>query len=191
MLNAANTAVAKSKVCPIFLSSDITQDMLALALSLTIQRYGYIALTNGNVAIVDPEDYERFCGYTYHLSVEGYVVRWIAGGRRALLHREIMKAPDDMEIDHRDGNRSDNRKINLRICTSLENSWNVGLRSNNTSGYTGVYWVNADTWTAEIMVRGERIRLGRFREKESAARVRRASELLYYGAYAPKREGCA
>jgi hypothetical protein len=45
-------------------------------------------------------------------------------GKRLHLHRFIMNCPDDMVIDHINGNSLDNRKENLRICTQQINTCN-------------------------------------------------------------------
>ena len=43
-------------------------------------------------------------------------------------------------VDHRVGNKTNNRFDNLRLDTESENQRNKGMQSNNTSGITGVYW---------------------------------------------------
>lgn len=45
-------------------------------------------------------------------------------GKRLHLHRFIMNCPNDMVIDHINGNNLDNRKNNLRICTQSINCLN-------------------------------------------------------------------
>lgn len=46
------------------------------------------------------------------------------------------------EIDHANGDRSDNRWENIRNVTRTENARNNAMRSDNTSGVTGVVWHN-------------------------------------------------
>lgn len=44
----------------------------------------------------------------------------------------------ELYIDHKDGDKSNNRISNLRLATSSENNYNIGVKSNNTSGHRGV-----------------------------------------------------
>lgn len=73
------------------------------------------------------------------------------------------------EIDHINGNRDDNRVINLREATRSENQQNVGKRSDNSSGFTGVSW-NAKTksWKAQIAVNKKKIHIGLFSDPSTA-----------------------
>ena len=69
-----------------------------------------------------------------------------------------------MEIDHVNGNPSDNRISNLRLVSRRTNSHNThGPRHNSASGYEGVYWYKAySKWTAQIKVDGVNVFLGYF-----------------------------
>lgn len=53
------------------------------------------------------------------------------------LHTGIL-IPDDVQIDHINNVKDDNRIINLRLCTNDENSKKKCLRKDNTTGYRGV-----------------------------------------------------
>lgn len=93
--------------------------------------------------------------------------------REYLLHRLIWMMQHgewpDGEIDHINRIRTDNRISNLRICTNAENKQNLSLRSNNTSGYTGVsYWKAMGKWRADITVNHKIKHLGRFDTPEEA-----------------------
>lgn len=73
------------------------------------------------------------------------------------------------QIDHRNRIRDDNRWKNLREATSGENKQNLGTRSNNTSGCTGVSWEKrTKKWAGYINVDGRRFNLGRFSDVEEA-----------------------
>lgn len=75
-------------------------------------------------------------GY-YTLSPRGYVHRLIW----QLLNGPI---PEGMEIDHINGNRSDNRIQNLRLVTRTVNCHNIGKTYRNTSGAVGVILVTCN-----------------------------------------------
>lgn len=74
------------------------------------------------------------------------------------------------QIDHINGNRSDNRIINLRPANNGENSRNSTLSRNNTSGRKGVYYCKkTNKWRARIEANGVKHNLGRFKRLEDAA----------------------
>nr|WP_263441032.1 HNH endonuclease [Klebsiella michiganensis] len=92
--------------------------------------------------------------------------------------------PHDV-VDHIDGNKLNCTRSNLRICTQADNTKNVGLRSDNSSGIPGVYWVSTRLkWAAQISVDGRTVSLGRFDEIADAINARRKAEDLYYGEFA-------
>lgn len=71
-------------------------------------------------------------------------------------------------VDHRNGDTSDNRLLNLREATQAENTQNVlGARSDNSNGYRGVSR-NHERWMAAIIVNGKRRYLGTFDTPEEA-----------------------
>ncbi len=70
----------------------------------------------------------------------------------------------DKQIDHINGNRSDNRIANLRDVSRSANSQNLRkAKSNNKIGLLGVSWGKRNKkWTALIFVNGKKISLGYF-----------------------------
>src|SRR5690606_27109627 len=89
-------------------------------------------------------------------------------------------------IDHRDGDRLNNRIDNLRACTNQENSWNSKKPSNNTSGIVGVTWnKNANRWKAQCNDHnGKRTYLGYFTNKHEAGEAVRKFCLEHHGEFA-------
>lgn len=70
------------------------------------------------------------------------------------------KWPAD-QIDHINGNKSDNRLCNLREASTTENMWNVGKQSHNTSGLKAVSWHEArQNWRATMKIAGAHKHLG-------------------------------
>lgn len=125
----------------------------------------YIQLTKGEFAIVDYDDFQYLSEFNWCLDNRGYAVRRRSrklGACPILMHRAIMNPPNHRVVDHINGNKLDNRRSNLRICTSQVNAWNRhNLAKNNTSGHTGVFWNPANrNWRAVIVVNGKSIYLG-------------------------------
>ena len=82
------------------------------------------------------------------------------------------------QIDHIDGNPSNNRASNLRVASQSENMRNRKTPRTNTSGVIGVSWHKASLkWRATIMVSGIRLSLGYFERLEDAAASRKAAEI--------------
>ena len=114
---------------------------------------------------VDDSDFEELNKHKWHWS-RGYAVRRrpkVDGGGTVRMHRVILNTPEGMETDHKYGDKLDNQRANIRICTKAQNTHNTGTRKDNTSGYKGVYWNNGrKKWQAQITVDGKLIGLGRF-----------------------------
>ncbi|MEO9574127.1 MAG: HNH endonuclease [Tateyamaria sp.] len=84
------------------------------------------------------------------------------------------------EVDYANGNRADNRLMNLRPSDRSANMRNTRRRSNNTSGTTGVYLHKLTRkWRATIRVDGKNLHLGHFDRLEDAAAARKAAEIKY------------
>jgi hypothetical protein len=93
-----------------------------------------------------------------------------------LVHR---RWPAD-QLDHIDGNQTNNRIANLREVSSTENGRNQKLPRNNTSRVVGVTWYKPlAKWVAYITVNGRTIHLGYYRYKTSAIVARRKAERKY------------
>lgn len=147
-----------------------------------------IELTQGMVALVDDDDYDRLmaCG-SWHYG-QGYARReFRANGKRkgVLMHRFIVGEPDGLIIDHIDGDPLNNQRANLRLCTHSQNVRNQkSPHSNSKSGVKGVYWsVARGKWQADIRVNGKTIHLGRFTELLEAAEAYNAASAKYHGEF--------
>lgn len=79
----------------------------------------------------------------------------------------------DVEIDHINHIRTDNRISNLRLVSRQENACNQSMSSRNTSGVTGVTWYPpTKRWQAKIQVSGVTHHLGYFLSIDAAAAAR-------------------
>lgn len=76
-------------------------------------------------------------------------------------------------IDHIDRDKTNNKIENLRIVSDAINSRNTRKYSNNTSGYTGVYFHKAKRhWRARVRHDGKLIHIGSFPTAEQANSAR-------------------
>ncbi len=141
-----------------------------------------IPLTQGYWTIVDEEDFLKLMEHKWCVSVYGYAVRKQKGEKRIIwMHRVINNTPQDLETDHINRNRLDNRKSNLRTCTTRENQLNKGISKRNTSGVNGVCWYKRDKrWVARVWVKRKTIKLGYFHTLEEAKKARLQGEKQYY-----------
>jgi hypothetical protein len=88
--------------------------------------------------------------------------------------------------DHIDRNELNNRKNNLRPCTRSQNQMNQSIRSDNTSGVTGVSLRNDGYWEALLVVDGVKKFRKAFQNKDDAIRARLNAEVKYFGDFAPQ-----
>lgn len=140
-------------------------------------------------AFVDEEDFEKLNKYNWHISSNGYAVHFKTSGRKYLgilrMHREIINAPSDKFVDHINGDKLDNRKINLRLATNSQNQANAKMWSTNKSGYRGVSFHNwSKKWIAGIKIMGKSINLGYFDKPINAARAFDKAAIFYRGEFA-------
>ena len=97
-------------------------------------------------------------------------------GQRVFAHRVAWKwwsGEDAGEIDHINGEKTDNRIANLRSVTRIENSRNQRLRASNKTGVSGVFWVEEKGFY-QVTCAGRNF--GRFTRKSDAIAARRAAE---------------
>jgi hypothetical protein len=109
-------------------------------------------------------------------------------GPRADMHRLIIGVADShLWVDHIDGNGLNNRRHNLRIAVGGQNqAHRIRLQDRNTSGYAGVRKAaKSERWEAFIRWEGHRYFLGAYVDKQKAAEVRRAAEVMLFGEFAP------
>jgi len=115
------------------------------------------------------------------LTSDGYI-RIRISGKEYRAHRLAFlymtgKFPVD-KVDHKNRIRTDNRWDNIIEVTSLENSKNRNINTNNTSGVTGIYR-SSNKWRVRIMVNGETIPLGCFEDFADANIARIEAEMKY------------
>lgn len=133
-----------------------------------------IKATNGPHILVDRDVYDWAHWINWHVTGHGYAVVHLPGtgkrGKKVYLHQLLLPKETGLEIDHINRNRLDNRRRNLRYATKSENIHNARLKSNNRSGFKGVYWdQQTGRWRAQIKINGKTHTLGRFLNSHEAA----------------------
>lgn len=87
---------------------------------------------------------------------------------------------DIRDIDHINGDKSDNRIANLREVPRIENARNVSLYKSNKSGVPGVMWeASHQAWAVKINYDGRQRRVGRFKLFDDAVAARKAAEIKH------------
>lgn len=139
----------------------------------------------GNV-LVDRQDV-RFVMRKVNVNENGYAtISW--KGKTKSLARVIMGFPSGMVVDHINHNRLDNRRANLRVCTSQQNACNNSGRKNKRhTKYKGVYYLEKAPnckWLAYTRCKGKRINFGQFRTEQEAAIAYNVGAQSLFGEFA-------
>ncbi|MDG9858223.1 AP2 domain-containing protein [Pseudomonas nitroreducens] len=152
-----------------------------------------IEASGGQQIIVDDDDFDSLEKFNWRIIGKGYAARNVApenpseGRIVAYMHREILglQKGDSRVVDHVNGNPLDNRRCNLRVCTTSQNGMNRGPAAHNKSGFKGVFWDRRRSkWTAYIRVDGRQKYLGLFATPEMAHQAYSAAALEFHGAFA-------
>lgn len=148
----------------------------------------FIELTKGKTTTVDDEDYNYLNSFNWHYST-GYAMRQPPRkkGKRTpiLMHREITNCPKEKEVDHINGDKLDNRKKNLRICTRSNNGKNQSIQNRQKSSiYKGVSLIKSTLkWRASIKINGKQFNLGHFHTEKDAAIAYNNAAIKYFKEY--------
>ena len=92
-------------------------------------KHGYYvaSFASGGDFLFDEIDLPLIRAHTWHLGKRGYPATHI-GGRTVVLHRLLFPDAQEYEIDHINGDKLDNRRRNLRLCTHQQNAFNQKRR---------------------------------------------------------------
>lgn len=149
--------------------------------------YGVGYTNKGEEFWFDLDDYNKIKDYCWRKRKDGMFDAKTKSNtenqnKRILLHKKIIET--NLQIDHIEHNRYDNRKSKLRIVDNSKNQMNKGLQKNNKSGRKGVIWHSRDSiWEAYITIDLKQMYLGRFVYFDDAVRARKDAELKYFGEY--------
>lgn len=136
--------------------------------------YREIPLTQGQVALISACDYEIIAPYSWIAYFERHAKSYYAytkiGHKRVFMHNAIMPPPEGFQVDHWDHDTLNNRRENLRFGNKFQQAQNRRKRSDNTSGYKGVFWFKGPRkWGVITALNGQRKYLGLYPTKEDAA----------------------
>ncbi len=94
--------------------------------------------------VIDTEDVPKIKEHKWRFS-NGYAKALVDGAHTGIPYIILGAAVvDGIQIDHKDRDKLNNRKANLRFCTNAQNCRNIGKPKNNTSGYKGIVWHKRD-----------------------------------------------
>lgn len=162
-----------------------------------------IKLTRGQVALVDDEDFEylnqwKWQAMKWHKLDNYYATRTVFEKRiidgeiwtkrkSIKMHRFIMKAKDDLLVDHKDGNGLNNQKSNLREATPSQNLQNrrpysTTLRKTKFKGI--IQRGLSGQWQSHIKLNGKNISLGTYATEIEAAFVYNEAAKKHFGVFA-------
>lgn len=151
-----------------------------------------IPLTQGKVALIDPEDFTRVNQFEWHAARRDQT--WYAAssalrrrnGACLYMHRLILNASLGQHVDHRNGDGLDCRRENLRLCTNAENRRNM-RKTRGGSRFKGVCRCRDNAtriWEAYIWFENKKIPLGNYETEEEAARAYNAAAVVYHKDFA-------
>ena len=147
--------------------------------------YGVGYTIKGEEFYFDLEDYDLIKEYYWAKNTTGYLS---ANKNTVFMHRIVLGLNNVSWIknrgDHRNHNKLDNRKSNLRTATPNQNTMNSNLRSDNKSGVVGVMWNKRNNnWYVQIGMNGRNKYLGSFVNFDDAVRARKEAEEKYFGEF--------
>ena len=149
----------------------------------------YLPLRPGVFAIVDADCPAWIRDQKWYLGGGGgggYARRNVPRTRdKEYLHRVITGCPEGFDVDHINGDRLDNRRINLRICSHRLNLINSKKRKVASSKFKGVCWHRkAKKWMVRVDLGLEKFYLGLYKDEIAAATAYNAKAAELFGEFA-------
>jgi hypothetical protein len=147
-----------------------------------------IPLTQGYVALISDQDFERVSAHKWRARVDKKKrTVYAVTGQGLRMHRFIVRATDPtIHVEHKDRDGLNNQRDNLRKCVGGENEANKTKRLGAfTSKFKGVYWdKQCSAFRAKIVIRGRKIYCGKFADEVQAALAYDEAARKYFGMFA-------
>lgn len=140
----------------------------------------YVELTNShNTMICDLDVWEKVKEITWQENSSHHYVVGRINGKQTRFHQLVLPKKEGVLIDHKNRNRLDNRRVNLRYASCRANVINCNLKKTNKSGHKGVMQTKSGNWVAYIWL-GKQVCLGTYKTYEEACLVREQAEEKYH-----------
>lgn len=141
---------------------------------------------NGRKTQVDDRDFDLLTDHSWSVGNNGYA-RCTHKQKQYLMHDFIMPPVPGMMVDHKDQNKLNNQRDNLRYVTKSQNMQNQPKTKKNTSGHKGVYFLKSGTrvnrWFAKLVVDGKVHQSNYVATKEEATKLYEQLASKYQGEY--------
>lgn len=145
-----------------------------------------ISLSKNNFALVDKENFSSISKFKWHFA-SGRAARKVTingESHNQFMHRLIMDAPIEMEVDHINGNSLDNRRSNLRLASRRQNMANIHAQKKNILGLKGVrFKKDHNKYISYIKVNYKQKFLGYFDDPITAAKAYNEAAKEYFGEF--------
>ena len=147
-----------------------------------------IMLQSGLSTMVDDEDLADLERYSWQAvpCPSGFYVCRSAEGTTVYMHRQLKGCPENLDVDHRDGNSLNNQKSNLREATRTQNNRNMHRSARQRRGaFKGIRWHRQkQRWQARITVNYKSLCVGYHRDALAAALLYDSAALRVFGEFA-------
>jgi hypothetical protein len=144
--------------------------------------FAFVVACDGRQIIVSDEDWHNFSRQSWYIDNYFYALN----GNNKKMHKLILECEDKTKVIHHiNSNTLDNRRQNLAVVSRTVNAHQKKKRSNATSKYFGVSFLNnLKKWEARITKDGKKYHLGYFEDETDAARAYNVKAAELFGKFA-------